>query len=103
MGGQDRAVGERRLVLAEQPLEPEQQREVRRQATDGTFAPASISASAASNARRRAVPGASTVAASSPSGRNGSRVNFEARSMSSRDGRGVAVVATGVVSAMTGV
>ena len=80
---------------------PSSRENVRRHATDGTLAPASISAIAASNARRCGVPGASTVAASSPSERNGSRVNFEARSMSLDDGS-VAGVATGVVSAMKG-
>ena len=81
---------------------PSSRENVRRHATDGSLAPASISAIAASNARRCGVPGASTVAASSPSARNGSRVNFEARSMSLDDGS-VAGVATGVVSAMKGV
>ena len=90
-----------RLVLAEQPLEAEQQRE-----------PSAARRPTAPWRRRRsppaqrrapggaAVPGASAIAASSPSERNGSRVNFDARSMSSDDGRVVAVVATGVVSAM---
>ena len=78
---------------------PSRSENVRRQATEGASRPASISASAASSARRWAVPGASRATASSPSERNGSRANFEARSIASVEGRVVAVVATGVVSA----
>ena len=73
----------------------------RRQWGDGTLAPASSSTSAASSARRRGVPGASALVASSPSGKNGSRANAEARSISSIEGN-VAASATGVVSAMNG-
>ena len=50
----------------------------RRQRVEGTLWPSSSSASTESSARRRGVPGASAVAASSPSSRKGSRVN-EAR------------------------
>ena len=73
---------------------PSSSEKLRRQETDGSLSPASISASAVSSARRCAVPDASTTAASSPSERNGSRTNLDARSIASGDGRGVAVVAT---------
>ena len=101
VGGEDRAVDERRLVLATAAAR------ARAAATSGAARrptapsrPASISASAASSARRRGVPGASAVAASSPSGRKGSRVNADARSISSVEGRAWPSSATGVVSAM---
>ena len=51
----------------------------RRHSTEGFSWPASSSASAASRARRRAVPGASAVSASSPSSTKGSRANASAR------------------------
>ena len=62
---------------------PEQQRRTAPPGdATGTLSPASSSASAASSATRRGVPGASAVAASSPSKTKGSRVNFAARSRS---------------------
>ena len=63
----------------------------------GSSRPASISASAASSARRRAVPGRRA----SRSAANGSRVNSSTRSSSSRDGMGAAFAATRVVLAIS--
>ena len=72
-----------------------------RQPTDGTLAPSPISASAASNARRRGVPAARATAASSPASTNGSRVNAAARAIASSSGMaGAAWTATGVDSAI---
>ncbi len=55
----------------------------RRHSIEGSSRPESISASASSRARRRAVPSASASAGSSPSCTNGSRVNSSARRRSS--------------------
>ena len=72
-----------------------------RQPTDGTLAPSSSSASAASNARRRGVPAARATAASSSASTNGSRVNAAARAIASSSGMaGAAWTATGVDSAI---
>ena len=68
-----------------------------RHSTLGSSRPASISASAASNARRRAVPGRRAAG----SGANGSRVNRSTRSSSSRVGMAAALPATSVVSAIS--
>ena len=99
---EDGAVGEVRLLLAEQPVEPEQQRPA--------LAPGRPTAPSrpprARPARRRAragaaVPGASWTAASSPSSTNGSRVNAAARLIASSEGVvGVASTATEVGSAI---
>ena len=69
----------------------------RRHSIVGSSRPASISASAASNARRRAVPGRSA----SGSCANGSRVHSSTRSSSSREGTGAAFSATSVVLAIS--
>ena len=56
--GQLGAVGQQHRLGVEQPLEPEQQRVLAPPLGEGVSRPASSSASAASTARRRAVPGA---------------------------------------------
>ena len=71
----------------------------RRHSTEGVSRPSSSSASAASTARRRAVPGARSSGLS-PSSRIASRTNFAARSISSFGSRVALPAATPVVSDM---
>ena len=84
VGEQRRAVGQVRLLLGEQPLEAQHQRELappldRRLARGPRRSP-----SARRRARRgAALPSASAVAASSPSSTKDSRANFSARFRSS--------------------
>ena len=92
-----------RLVLAEQPVEPEQQRPAlapadRRDLGAGVeLGQRGVERAPARRCRARA-----RTAASSPSSTNGSRVNAAARSIASSDGgmAGVASTATDVGSAM---
>ena len=77
---------------------PSSRENARRHSSEGYSAPASISASAMSRPRRRAVPGA-RASGPSPSSRKGSRANADARSMSALAGT-AAVAATSVVLAM---
>ena len=91
-------VAQLRRLVGEQPLQPQQQREVAAPLDRGLLGPSSSSFSAASSARRRAVPGAS-ASGPSPSSRKGSRANFAARSMSALDGT-AAGAATSLVLAM---
>ena len=72
---------------------------LRRHSIEGASRPSSISASAASSARRRACPGTRSLGFS-PSSRKGSRANSRARSISAAVGAFAAFAATLVVSAM---
>ena len=97
VSGQHGAVDEVRLVLREQPLEAEHQRVLLAPLDEGSSTPASISASAASTARRRAVPGRRASGSSAI----GSRDHSETRSRSSREGTDAAFAATAVVLAIS--
>ena len=79
---------------------PSSSEKSRRHSIEGFSAPSSISLSAASSARRRAVPGAS-ASGPSPSSRKGSRANAAARSMSALEGT-AARAATSLVLAIEG-
>ena len=101
VGVEQRAVGEVRLVLAKQALEPEQQRHSRRHCDRRVPRRRRRSRPAPRRARaRRGEPGASASAGSRPRGRSGSRVKRSARSMSAGSGTGAASTAAAVGSAM---
>ena len=98
------AVGELRLVLGEQPLQAEQQREFAAPGCRGVFrlrvglqlGQRQVERAAARRAGRQRDAG------SSPSCRNRSRTSFSAREISAELGMGAAARATEVDSAMTG-
>ena len=73
---------------------------LRRHSGEGSVRPASSSASAASSACRRGVPGPIASSGDSSSWTNCSRANFSARAISAGLGRSVAGAATRVDSAM---